>query len=85
MAFLKVGRLLVASRDIRPWEAVIEDNAVVVAPGDHPLCVLCLGDLGGEGRCLLQRLQTQPDVQDQDPRLLGARAATGRFVSPAMR
>ena len=48
--FLKVGRLLVASRDIRPWEAVIEDNAVVVAPGDHPLCILCLGDLGGEGR-----------------------------------
>jgi len=37
----------VASRDIKPWEAVIQDKALVVAPGDHPLCILCLGDLGG--------------------------------------
>ena len=44
-----------ASRDIKPWEAVIQDKALVVAPGDHPLCILCLGDLGGDqGRCSLQ-------------------------------
>ena len=44
-----------ASRDIKPWEAVIQDKALVVAPGDHPLCILCLGDLGGdEGRSSLQ-------------------------------
>ena len=31
-----------AARDIKPWEAVLQDEALVVAPGDHPLCVLCL-------------------------------------------
>ena len=42
-----------ASRDIRPWEAVIQDKALVVAPGDLPLCIFCLADLGAEGRCSL--------------------------------
>ena len=46
---MKVGRLLVAARDIKPWEAVLQDEALVVAPGDHPLCVLCLGNLGEGG------------------------------------
>ena len=38
-----------AARDIKPWEAVLQDEALVVAPGDHPLCVLCLGNLGEGG------------------------------------
>ena len=45
-----VGRVLLAARDIAPWERVLEDRAVVVAPTDCRVCLGCLVKLGrGEG------------------------------------
>jgi len=41
-----VGRVLVASRDILPWEKVVCDTALVLAPTKHPVCLGCLGPLG---------------------------------------
>jgi len=46
-----VGRVLIASRDIRPWEAVLTDTAMVQAPDDSPVCVGCLGAVSGDAVC----------------------------------
>ena len=39
------GRVLVAARDISPWELVIDDTCLVIAPNDVPVCLGCLGQL----------------------------------------
>ena len=39
------GRVLVAARDISPWELVIDDTCLVLAPNDVPVCLGCLGQL----------------------------------------
>jgi len=42
------GRVMVASRDILPWELVLEDTCLVMAPNDVPVCLGCLGQLSAE-------------------------------------
>ena len=37
-----VGRMLIAKRDILPWERVLEDRALLQAPMDQPVCLGCL-------------------------------------------
>ena len=39
------GRVMVASRDILPWELVLEDTCLVMAPNDVPVCLGCLGQV----------------------------------------
>ena len=39
------GRVLMATRDIAPWELVIADTAVVLAPNDVPVCLGCLNEV----------------------------------------
>ena len=39
------GRVLVAARDISPWELVLEDTCLVVTPCDVPVCLVCLGEV----------------------------------------
>jgi len=41
-----VGRVLLAARDILPYEAVLTDTALVLCPDDSPVCVGCLGCVG---------------------------------------
>ena len=43
------GRVLVAARDISPWELVIDDTCLVVAPNDVPVCLGCLGQVTPTG------------------------------------
>ena len=33
-------------RDIAGWERVLYDEALVMAPADHPVCVGCLSKVG---------------------------------------
>jgi len=40
-----LGRVLVASRDILPWEQVVKDEALVLAPTDRVVCLACLHPL----------------------------------------
>ena len=42
------GRVMVAARDIAPWELVLEDTCLVVAPNDEPVCLGCLGQVYAE-------------------------------------
>ena len=39
------GRVLVAARDLAPWELVLEDTCLVMAPCDKPVCLACLGEV----------------------------------------
>ena len=47
-----VGRVLVATNDIQPWELVLEDEALVLAPADVPVCLGCLGQIAEGVICL---------------------------------
>ena len=40
-----MGRVLVAARDIHPWELVIDDTCLVLAPNNYPVCLGCLGEV----------------------------------------
>ena len=40
-----MGRVLVAARDILPWELVIDDTCLVLAPNNYPVCLGCLGEV----------------------------------------
>ena len=40
-----MGRVLVAARDIQPWELVIDDTCLVLAPNNYPVCLGCLGEV----------------------------------------
>ena len=46
-----VGRVLVAVRDIQPYEAVLTDTCLAQCPDDSPVCVGCLGSVTGETVC----------------------------------
>ena len=35
------GRVLVATRDIAPWELVLEDTCIANVPNDVPVCLGC--------------------------------------------
>ena len=37
------GRVLIATRDIAPFELVLADSAVAMTPNDVPVCLGCLG------------------------------------------
>ena len=37
------GRVLIATRDIAPFELVIADSALALVPNDVPVCLGCLG------------------------------------------
>ena len=39
------GRVLIATRDIAPFELVLADTAFVMAPNDLPVCLGCLGQV----------------------------------------
>ena len=40
-----MGHVLVAARDIQPWELVIDDTCLVLAPNNYPVCLGCLGEV----------------------------------------
>ena len=40
-----IGKVLLATRDIRPWEMVLHDSAIITAPTFSPVCLGCLGDI----------------------------------------
>ena len=42
------GRVLVSARDLGPWELVLEDTCLVLAPCDTPVCLVCLGEVAGD-------------------------------------
>ena len=42
-----IGRVLVATRDIQPWEKVVEDFALLTVPTHRAVCLGCLGDVSG--------------------------------------
>jgi len=46
-----VGRILVATRDIKQWELVLEDRALVTVPDNHPVCLGCLAPVDGTFTC----------------------------------
>ena len=46
-----IGKVLLATRDIRPWEMVLQDSAIITAPTFSPVCLGCLGDVSGEVVC----------------------------------
>ena len=46
-----IGRVLSATRNIKSWELVIKDTALVVGPKVRPVCLGCLGDLQGDAHC----------------------------------
>ena len=39
------GRVLVATRDIAPWELVLEDTCIATVPNDVPVCLGCLSQV----------------------------------------
>ena len=39
------GRVLTATRDIAPFELLISDTALVLAPNDQPVCLGCLAEV----------------------------------------
>ena len=39
------GRVLIATRDIAPFELVIADSALALVPNDVPVCLGCLGQV----------------------------------------
>ena len=66
-----VGRVLISTRDIRPWEAVLTDTALVTAPDDCPVCVGCLGTVSGGEVCIrckwpVCRAECQEDESHQE-------------------
>ena len=38
-----IGKVLLVTRDIKPWEKVLEDTALVTAPCNSAACLGCLG------------------------------------------
>ena len=46
-----IGRILVATRDINPWELVIEDTALVTGPKMKAVCLGCLDPVQGDVTC----------------------------------
>ena len=46
-----IGRILVATRDIAPWELVIEDTALVAGPKIAAVCLGCLTKVTGDIVC----------------------------------
>ena len=46
-----IGRILVATRDISPWEMVIEDTALVAGPKIAAVCLGCLTKVEGDIVC----------------------------------
>ena len=46
-----IGKVLLATRDIKPWEKVLEDTALVTAPCNSAACLGCLGAVSGEVVC----------------------------------
>merc|ERR1711915_913741 len=66
-----VGRVLVATNDIQPWEFVLDDEALVLAPADEPVCLGCLGHIGEGVICLkckwpICALECQSSLPHQD-------------------
>jgi len=47
------GKVLVATRDIKPWERVLQDEALITAPSYSAVCLGCLGPVSGEVVCTL--------------------------------
>ena len=47
------GKVLVATRDIKPWEGVLKDTALITAPSSSPVCLGCLVPVSGEVVCTL--------------------------------
>ena len=47
-----IGKVLLAARDIKPWEKVLEDTALVTAPCNSAACLGCLGAVSGEVLCV---------------------------------
>ena len=43
------GRVLVATRDIAPWELVLEDTCIATVPNDVPVCLGYLGQVCHSG------------------------------------
>ena len=42
-----IGRVLVATHDIQPWEKMVEDFALITVPTHRAVCLGCLGDVSG--------------------------------------
>ena len=47
------GRVLIATRDIAPFELVLADSALALVPNDVPVCLGCLGQVT---KCLVKSL-----------------------------
>ena len=47
----KIGRILTATRDIKPFEIVIDDTALIYGPKVTPVCLGCLGPISGDIVC----------------------------------
>ena len=46
-----IGRVVTAARDIKWWEVVMQDTALVSGPKVRPVCLGCLGDVQGDTLC----------------------------------
>ena len=46
-----IGRILTSSRDIKSWELVIQDTALVAGPKVRPVCLGCLAEVDGSVLC----------------------------------
>ena len=46
-----IGRILTSSRDIKTWELVIQDTALVAGPKVRPVCLGCLAEVDGSVLC----------------------------------
>ena len=67
-----IGKVLLATRDIKPWEKVLEDTALVTAPCNSAACLGCLGAVSGEVVCARckwpvcqEQCQEQPSHQEE--------------------
>ena len=61
-----IGKVLLATRDIKPWEKVLEDTALVTAPCNSAACLGCLGAVSGEVVCARCKWPVcQKQCQDQ--------------------
>ena len=70
------GRVLVAARDLAPWELVLEDTCLVMAPCDTPVCLACLGQVNSD---MLRAVN--PAIGDFVPRSLGLFTASKALIT----
>ena len=47
----QIGRILTSTRDIKPFEIVIDDTALIFGPKVTPVCLGCLGPISGDVVC----------------------------------